>query len=238
MLFDSYGGRRFSDNPKAIYEELRRREPALDFLWVVRDGQAEPPEDVTPVRLNGGEYYEALARCRYVVVNTHLPVWFERREGQTVLQTWHGSAVRHLGLDLERPPFEAGEYRERLARRVAQWDFLVSPGPWCTEILRNAFRFEGTVLETGYPRNDVLSRPGGEETAERVRRRIGLPPGRKAILYAPTRREDRLDGKGRPGSTSGWTRTGCGTRSAPATCCWSAGIPTSSAGRCGPTGSP
>ncbi|GIH75746.1 hypothetical protein Plo01_21750 [Planobispora longispora] len=198
VLFDSYGGRRFSDNPKAIYEELRRREPALDFLWVVRDGQAEPPEDVTPVRLNGGEYYEALARCRYVVVNTHLPVWFERREGQTVLQTWHGSAVRHLGLDLERPPFEAGEYRERLARRVAQWDFLVSPGPWCTEILRNAFRFEGTVLETGYPRNDVLSRPGGEETAERVRRRIGLPPGRKAILYAPTRREDRLDGKGRP----------------------------------------
>ncbi|WP_068921269.1 bifunctional glycosyltransferase/CDP-glycerol:glycerophosphate glycerophosphotransferase [Planobispora rosea] len=206
VLFDSYDGRRFSDNPKAIYEELRRRGSALDFLWIVRDGQVEPPGDVTPVRLNGTEYYQALARCRYVVTNTHLPVWFERRDGQTVLQTWHGSAVRRVGFDVERPPFEAAEYGERLARRVAQWDYLVSPGPWGTEVLRKAFRFDGTVLETGCPRNDVLSRPDREETAERVRRRLGLPPGRgpdgrpgkKVILYVPTRREDRLDGRGRP----------------------------------------
>ncbi|MBG0827867.1 bifunctional glycosyltransferase family 2 protein/CDP-glycerol:glycerophosphate glycerophosphotransferase [Planomonospora sp. ID67723] len=197
VLFDSYSGRRFSDNPRAVYEELRRRGSALEFLWVVRDGQVELPPDVTPVRFHGREHYEALARCRYVVTNTHLPSWFERRQGQTVLQTWHGSVAKRIGFDTEEVSLAAPELRRRLARKIEQWDYLLSPGPWCTPILTSAFRFRGTVLEAGHPRNDVLVRPGGEELAERVRERLGLPPGRKAVLYAPTRRGDALDGRSR-----------------------------------------
>ncbi|GAA3444130.1 bifunctional glycosyltransferase/CDP-glycerol:glycerophosphate glycerophosphotransferase [Planomonospora venezuelensis] len=198
VLFDSYSGRRFSDGPRAVYEELRRRDSALEFLWVVRDGQVELPPGVLPVRFHGREHYEALARCRYVVANTHLPSWFERRQGQTVLQTWHGSGVKRIGFGTEAVSLAAPEVRRRLEKRAAQWDYLVSPGPWCTAILKDALRFAGTVLETGQPGNDVLVRQGREELAERVRRRIGLPYGRKAVLYAPTSREDVVDGRGRP----------------------------------------
>src|SRR5262249_17961035 len=45
--------------------------------------------------------------------------------------------------------------------------------------------------ETGYPRNDVLFAADREKTAERVRERLGLPEGKKVVLYAPTFREDR-----------------------------------------------
>ena len=38
---------------------------------------------------------------------------------------------------------------------------MVSPSPYCSDIFRRAFGFEGPMLEAGYPRNDVLAhRPG------------------------------------------------------------------------------
>ena len=35
-----------------------------------------------------------------IVTNTQLPEWFERRDGQTVVQTWHGTPLKRIGLDL------------------------------------------------------------------------------------------------------------------------------------------
>lgn len=199
VFFDSHGGRRFSDNPRAIYEELRRSGADLEFLWNVRDGQVvlpEGPRGVVPVRTSGREHFEALATCRYVVTNTALPRWFRRREGQVVVQTWHGAPIKRVGFDVDRGPLAEAVHRERLAVEVGQWSHLVSPSPWCTTILRAAFRFEGEILETGYPRNDTLVRPEPEAVAE-IRGRLGLPEGRKVVLYAPTWRDDRYHGRGR-----------------------------------------
>ncbi|MBW8487394.1 CDP-glycerol glycerophosphotransferase family protein [Actinomadura parmotrematis] len=199
VLFDSYFGRQYSDSPRAILEELRRMDAPLDLLWAVQDGQVAVPDGVTPVRRLGGEHMEALARSRYVVTNTHLPMWFRRREGQRVLQTWHGATLKRIGFDVDAAnvPFVSDGYRAEMAEAIAQWDHLVSPSPWCTPILRKAFRYEGEILETGYPRNDVFHAPDRDERADRARAALGLPPGKKVVLYAPTWRDDRFHGRGR-----------------------------------------
>lgn len=221
VFFNSHDGRRFSDSPRAIYEELRRRGVDLEFMWNVHDGQVALPSGIDPVRRHGREYFEALARCRYIVTNDRLPTWFERRPDQVVLQTWHGSALKWIGFDAQnvgtvgsaRTIGDAGEagkkisrHHERLAKEISQWSHLLSPSPWCTPVFREAFRFEGEVLETGLPRNDILHAPHRAEAAAEVRRRIGLPDGRKVVLYAPTRRDGaanerrgkaRVRGKGR-----------------------------------------
>ncbi|MEV0581666.1 bifunctional glycosyltransferase family 2 protein/CDP-glycerol:glycerophosphate glycerophosphotransferase [Nonomuraea sp. NPDC050310] len=194
IFFDSYTGKQFSDSPKAIYEELLSRGCELPMAWNVRDGQVALPDGVTPVRLHGAEYYDALARSRYIVTNAHLPGWFRRREGQTVLQTWHGSTLKKIGFDIEKVLFAKPDYHERLATEIDQWSYLVSPSPWCSPILTRAFRFKGELLETGYPRNDVLHRA---DLVEEVRRRLGLPPGKRVVLYAPTWRDDKFHGKGK-----------------------------------------
>lgn len=193
VLFDCHEGRRFAGNPRAIYEELRREGAALEFLWSVADGQVALPEGVIPVAMSSREHFEAMATCRYVVVDGALPKWFRRREGQTVLQTAHGTPIKRVGLDVDRGPLAAPGHRERLARESGQWSHLLSPGPWCTPILRAAFGFAGEILETGYPRNDALARPG---PVAAIRERLGLPEGGKVVLYAPTWREDRYHGKG------------------------------------------
>ncbi|NUR87826.1 MAG: CDP-glycerol glycerophosphotransferase family protein, partial [Nonomuraea sp.] len=194
VFFDSYTGKQFSDSPKAIHDELVRRGLPLELRWNVRDGQVELPATATPVRMYGAEYYQALARSRFVVTNAHLPVWFRRREGQVVVQTWHGSTLKRIGYDIEDVQFARSDYHERLAVEVPQWDYLLSPSPWCTPILRGAFRFGGEVLETGYPRNDVLFDP---ELGAEVRRRLGIPDGKRIVLYAPTWRDDRFHGNGK-----------------------------------------
>ena len=45
------------------------------------------------------------------------------------------------------------------------------------------------MLETGYPRNDVLTSPGAAQTRARVRAELGVPDGVTAVLYTPTWRD-------------------------------------------------
>nr|WP_155998893.1 CDP-glycerol glycerophosphotransferase family protein [Streptomonospora sp. PA3] len=199
ILFDSYTGRQFSDSPHSIYAELRSREEWADhpMSWLVKDGQVNLPDDLTRVRHNGRDFYEALARSSHLVTNSRQPAWFTRRPGQVVVQTWHGSMLKRIGFDIENIRGKSRDYHEKLAWETRQWDYLVSPSPWATPILRRAFRFEGEILETGYPRNDIFFSARREAIAERTRRRLGLPEGKKVVLYAPTWRDDKYYTRGK-----------------------------------------
>jgi len=63
-------------------------------------------------------------------------------------------------------------------------------------VLRQALGFGGEVLESGSPRNDALTSPDRGKTAERVRRALRLPDGKRVVLYAPTWRENQLRHRG------------------------------------------
>ncbi|WP_433244900.1 CDP-glycerol glycerophosphotransferase family protein [Streptosporangium sp. CA-135522] len=199
-VYVAYDGRQYEGNVRAIYEERVRRGDDREHIWVVKDGAFVPPgstelgfgSDVRPtvVRAGSREHYAVLARSRYVVTNGFLPPWFRAREDQMVVQTWHGSPLKRLGNDLphmSRDPKPPAWHRQ--AVEVRGWDLLVSQSPWATPILRKAFGYQGEVLESGYPRNDVLSAPDRDELAARVRRRLGIADGVKLVLYAPTFRD-------------------------------------------------
>ncbi|MFC6931884.1 CDP-glycerol glycerophosphotransferase family protein [Actinomadura yumaensis] len=196
VLFESYFGRQYSDSPRAVLEELRRRDAPFEYLWVVDNGQAEVPDGVTPVRRLGRDHFEALARSEYVVVNSHLPSWFEARPEQTVVQTWHGNTLKRIGFDIEKVQFATRDYHERLAGEVGQWDYLVSPSPWCTSVLRRAFRFKGrcwrpaTRATTCSSRRNATRSPPASGPPSACRRR-------KVALYAPTWRDDKFYRRGK-----------------------------------------
>ncbi|MCX3060107.1 bifunctional glycosyltransferase/CDP-glycerol:glycerophosphate glycerophosphotransferase [Streptomyces beihaiensis] len=199
VVYSSFDGRQYSDSPRAIHEELLRRGAALEHLWVVRDQQVEVPPTARPVALWSAEWHEALARARYVVTNTQLPEWFERAEGQYVVQTWHGTPLKRIGRDLADTPSADARYIATLPARADQWSLLVSPNSFSTPILRDAFGYTGDVLASGYPRGDVLHAPDRAKLAAEVRERLGIPEGRRVILYAPTWRENQPRRSGRYG---------------------------------------
>ncbi|MFK0193157.1 CDP-glycerol glycerophosphotransferase family protein [Kitasatospora sp. NPDC090308] len=197
VLFDAFKGTQYSDSPRALHEELVRRQVPLEHLWVVKDDQVDVPDTARAVRMWSPEWYEALATSRYVVANNHLPDWFRKRPGQTVVQTWHGTPLKKIGHDIEAVHFADKRYLERLAVEVENWDLLVSPNSFSTPILRRAFGFPGEIVESGYPRNDVLRRPDTGQRAAEIRRRIGVPDGKRVVLYAPTWRDDQYYAPGR-----------------------------------------
>ncbi|AUG77668.1 hypothetical protein CFP65_2852 [Kitasatospora sp. MMS16-BH015] len=188
VLYDVFSGRGYADSPRAIHAELVRRGTPLEHLWVVDDAQAEVPEGVRPVRSFSPEWYEALATSRYLVGNTHFPEFIERREGQVIVQTWHGSLLKRIAHDVESRWLADAGYLEALDRESPQWSVLLSPSAFATPILRRAFRYRGEILESGYPRCDVLARGEG---AEAVRAKLGIPAAKTIVLYAPTWREDQ-----------------------------------------------
>ena len=194
VVYSSFGGRQCSDSPRAIHTELVRRGAPLEHLWVVRDGAFATPANATPLRKGAPEYFEALASARYLVTNDRLPPWFRSRSDQVCVQTLHGAPLRRLGFDVVENRGAAKRLLHGLDDEVANWTHLVSPAPYATPLLQSAYGVEDQVLETGAPRCDVLADP---ELRAKVRARLGLREGTRAVLYAPTFREDAADRRGR-----------------------------------------
>ncbi|MYX21800.1 CDP-glycerol glycerophosphotransferase family protein, partial [Streptomyces sp. SID8380] len=96
----------------------------------------------------------------------------------------------------EAPAFNP-DYHEQLRAETKNWTFLVSANRFSTPILRRSMGFDGEILETGYPRNDVLYAPDLAERAKEIRESLGVPPGKRVILYAPTWRDDDAHSQGR-----------------------------------------
>ena len=198
VLFISWKGKQCADNPLGIARELRRRGDTREQLWVVNDWAVPVPDGGTAVLAGTEDYYEALARSRYVISNDDMQAWYTRREGQVYVQTWHGTPLKRIGFDVARPQFISGtRYLDHLAQDVAKWDLLLSPNPFSTPIMRRAFRYDGEICESGYPRNDILCGTDADQVAEQVRARLGIPAGKRVIMYAPTWRDNQYYASGR-----------------------------------------
>ena len=138
------------------------------------DGRARPAAASTT---------SALAHARYVVEQRPLPglVRAARRPA--------------LPADLARHAAQAARPRRRPAGRACR-DFerrwqrqqvrtgstSSPPNRFSTPILRRAYAIDGEMLETGYPRNDVLARADRDELGASVRRRLGIPEGARRAL--------------------------------------------------------
>lgn len=193
IVYHSFEGR-YSDNPRVIYEALIARPGDHEHVWLADPAHAAgfPPDTVT-VEYGSRECIRALESADLVVANTHTDLVWSKRPGAVYLQTWHGTPLKRIHFDVLWAP----EGRlDRLSGDVAQWDVLLSPNHASSERLRGAFGYTGEILESGYPRNDVLGGPHAEAIRERLRRELGIGSDTTAVLYTPTWRDDVVFAEG------------------------------------------
>jgi CDP-glycerol glycerophosphotransferase len=190
ILFDSWRGQ-YSDNPRAIAEELHRREAGLRQVWVLDPALAEEvPDWIEPVAPGSARHLAMMARARYLVANATVPGFHLKRRGTFFLQTWHGTPLKRIGFDIPREAARAPRTaRATLAHNVKRWDLLLSPNPFSTPIFRKSFAFPGRIEETGYPRNDLLQSPDADDIRDRTRAGLGIAGHQRVVLYAPTFRD-------------------------------------------------
>ena len=191
ILFECYWGKKFADNPLAMYRALRRSQPQGRFriIWVTRQGEAAPEEisgnpDVTLVRIGTPEYGIALLEAGYLVNNVTFPPWFIRRPGQHYCNTWHGVPMKAMGRDMVAPMIsKANSQRNFLQADVVP--VMSDYYRWAT--IRPLYAEQliaDALLPGGAPRVDDVIAP--KVSAGKLRDRYGIGRDQKIVLFAPT----------------------------------------------------
>ncbi len=190
-VFAAYWNRGYACNPRAIYERARELVPSMRGVWVVEaKAAAKMPDGVEHVVAGSREYFDAIARARFFVNNINFPNHLVKRPEQIHVMTHHGTPLKRMGLDI--PRVAGRKDNSALLRRCSRWDYSVSSNAFSTLIWERAYPTRYETLEVGYPRNDVLATATAEDVA-RIRDELGLAPGERAVLYAPTHREYQPD---------------------------------------------
>jgi CDP-glycerol glycerophosphotransferase len=196
IIFESFLGKQYSDNPRAIYEYLKENHPEYQLLWSVEKGNKQNFLDagVPFVNRMSIKWLFIMPRANYWVINSRMPYWIRKPNHTIYLQTWHGTPLKKLAGDMEEvhmPGTTTKKYKESFYKEACNWDFLVSPNSYSTTIFERAFKYERSkILETGYPRNDYLITHNTKDNISKMKETLGIPKNKKVILYAPTWRDN------------------------------------------------
>ena len=203
IVFVSSLGRNYTGSPRAIYEKLVQEglDKRYECIYVIQDLHTPMPGQVKKVKKGHMAYYMALATAGIIVSDTRLPDNIKKRNKTCYIQTWHGTPLKKLALDMKQVQMSNGQsieaYHESFRKNAATWDYLIAQNPFSEETFRRCFAFQGEILRCGYPRNDVLFAKNNMEDIRNLKQKLGIPLEKKVLLYAPTWRDNEYFGLGK-----------------------------------------
>ncbi len=208
ILFISFHGKGYSDNPKALYEYMRKQDAYKDytFVWAIKNKKQKKItiEGAKVIEYFSIPYFYYLSRAKYWFVNCKLPMYIIKKDSQVYLQTWHGTPLKRLAHDIDvaqdttfyRSKMNAQQMYQTYDEDVKKYNYMISANHFSSEVFQSAFRInKERLIETGYPRNDVLVNTTTQEVVK-LKQQLGLPLDKKIILYAPTWRDNSFVSKG------------------------------------------
>lgn len=190
ILFMSYYGSQYGCNPKYLSEFITRNHPSWSVVWVFNNPQRYHIQGVTKVRYLSWQYFYQLCTCKVIITNYRMTDLFIKRKNQVYIQTWHSSLrLKMIEKDTEAslPP----HYVKMAQNDSRQLDYLLSGCAYSTSIFKRCFWFNGAILPTGTPRNDLLFQENDVLKAN-IKQRISsqqISSHHKVALYAPTFRK-------------------------------------------------
>lgn len=186
ILFNSFGGKKYDDSPKAIYEEMRRdsRFSSYRLVWAIqRPENMDLPDDMEVVRGDTWAFFKTALKARCWITNSSMERGLNFKKPDTFyLNTWHGTAIKKMGSDIAAS-------NQSFSAQLSPVDIMLAQSQYDVDIFSRVFSIRADhFCCTGLPRNDILAHYT-QEMVEDVKRKLGLPEGKKVILYAPTFRE-------------------------------------------------
>lgn len=119
------------------------------------------------------EYLYALATAKYLLTDNTFPTYMVKREGQVLLNTWHGIPLKTLGRSEKTDLTKCGNVQ----RNLALADYLLFPNQNMERLFMRDYMLEGLcsarIIRCGYPRNEAFFASQGR--ADGIRRYAWLP---------------------------------------------------------------
>lgn len=196
VLCEAQGGQQYSCNPKYIAEYLLEYYPEdfeIVFTFVNPDAFENIDSRIRKVRKATFKEFFYINTAEYIISNYRLNDYgwgWRKRKGQKYIMTWHGS------MPLKCVEFDAAEhlptgYLKGAEQDSQNIDLMLSDSAWCTRFYKNAFHYNGEILERGLPRNDIFFI---KEKLVNIRKKVfnyfGIKDNILLVLYAPTFRND------------------------------------------------
>ena len=192
ILFSSYSGKQYSCNPKYIFKYMRDIYPDYEYIWAFNHPENYSflkSKNTRIIKYNSMRFLFASMTAKCIITNVELsPCVSYRKDKQLLLNTWHGGGCYKLaGYDTLNPRGST----DRLDHSYGFINTWVSSSEYFSKhVIRDGFRFEGKILETGMPRNDKLITGIGKEKRLEILKTLGLGNcNKKILLYAPSFRE-------------------------------------------------
>jgi CDP-glycerol glycerophosphotransferase len=185
IIFESYWGKNYECNPRALYEYIDKNYPKYKTVWSLRDPLTHIEGSAEKIRMHSLKYYYYMATAKYFVNNVNFPDFYRKRKDAVELQTMHGTPLKTLGLDVPGE-IKPGKNKEKYLEKNRRWDYLCVPSDYVENIAKRAFDHRAEVIRTGYPRNDKLFFDNRSDKIAQIKKRLGIPENKKIIFYAPT----------------------------------------------------
>ncbi|MCD8880526.1 CDP-glycerol glycerophosphotransferase family protein [Mammaliicoccus sciuri] len=203
ILYQSRDGKSMSDSPYAIFKYLMSNSKYKNFIhiWSCETNEIRKYyikkykhlKNVEFVVIHGKEYLKELARSKYLINNSSFSIYFTAKPNQIYVNTWHGTPLKYLGLDLDNSLLAI----QNLTRNFLNSKYMLTQNKHTTNVFKRAFQLEGLydgeIIEDGYPRTDLtINKSRNEMEQEVLRTGIKLLKD-KNLLFAPTYRGNFMD---------------------------------------------
>lgn len=193
LLFSSYLGETYSCNPKYLSEYIQKKYPnEYEIIWAFKD-----PNKFSEIKEIKSIQYKSLKWMFYVatskvIIGNNSAVWIPRRKNQLVIDTWHGGGCYKKVAAGNKSSSKLANYRTRISGQEVNL-YLSSSKYFSDNVIRKSFLYNGNVLSSGMPRNDILfeNSPVREKMRTEIARKYSFDSSKYIVLFAPTWRKGR-----------------------------------------------
>lgn len=190
ILFNSFGGKKFDDSPKEIYELMKKDErfKTYDLVWAFHNPD-DYPEVEQKIKSDSISYFIQALQARCWISNSSIQRGLNFKGKRTYsFNTWHGTPLKKMGKDSDQRA--ENRIMQNCDAILAQSVYEIEKMSIATEVPREKY------LLLGLPRNDRFASITEKERLK-IREELGLSKYKRIILYTPTFRDYLLDGKSR-----------------------------------------
>lgn len=190
ILFTSFGGLKFDDSPKEIYQAILddKRFNDKELIWAFTNPESFSIPIGKKIRIDTITYFYYALSSKIWITNSSVERGLSfKKKNIFYLNTWHGTPIKKMGRDLP------SDNESFTSKGKNHWDIQLSQSVYESTIFSRVFGIKPEKFKTfGLPRNDSLGRVSNDLNTE-LRTKLGLPLDKMIILYAPTFREYHKD---------------------------------------------
>ena len=190
IVFINFQGKGYGCNPKYIAEEILRQNLNWELVWLVNDLNTPMPEKIRKVKFGSVDASYELSTAKVIITNVKNALPFIKKPKQFFIMTWHGDPGSPLKLiEKECEDQLSPGYVAESKANSAITDLIITSTDRGFDVIRNSFWYNGEIMKSGLPRNDIFFNHSKEFVLE-LKKRLTIPQENKVLLYGPTFRDN------------------------------------------------